>query len=146
MLHKYSKKWDAVLGKAACVGFLLLCLVLFLIKGQASKVYLNFYFMCMGILLHIWLSTICIPSVYRDQKKTSSPLKLELQMVMSHYVGAGNWTQVIWRRSHFFLFCFSYMSYKVYWEVNKSLQPGRAQNELPGQVSWHSECDVLSPL
>lgn len=84
-------KTIVALGQAARMGWLLLCLFFVLIKGQASKAYVfKFYFMCMDILLHICLSTICIPSAYRDQKKASNLLKLGLQMVLSHHVGAGN--------------------------------------------------------
>jgi hypothetical protein len=47
-----------------------------------------FYFMFVGVLhisvhcLHAW----CL----RGQKKASDPLELELQRVVSYYVGAGN--------------------------------------------------------
>ena len=35
----------------------------------------------------------------RGQKRVSDPLRLGLQMIVSLYVGAGNWTQVLWKNS-----------------------------------------------
>lgn len=39
---------------------------------------------CMSYVPHVYLCT------GRDQKRASDPLKLELQMVVSHHTGAGN--------------------------------------------------------
>lgn len=51
------------------------------------------------ILSHLWVlcPTVCMCAVYvlsthRGQKRVSDPLELDLQMAVSHYVGAGNWT------------------------------------------------------
>jgi hypothetical protein len=38
----------------------------------------------------------------RGQKRTSDLLKLELEMVWGHHVGAGNQTWVIWKSSKSF--------------------------------------------
>lgn len=35
------------------------------------------------------MCTSCVPSTVRGQKKVSDPLKLELQMVVSHYSALG---------------------------------------------------------
>lgn len=35
------------------------------------------------------------------QKRMSDPLELELQMVMSHYLGAGNWASVLWKSTQY---------------------------------------------
>ena len=35
--------------------------------------------------------------MYGGQKRVSDPLKLELQVVVSHLVGAGNQTQVLYK-------------------------------------------------
>lgn len=40
------------------------------------------------ILLHVSLCTTCVPVAHRYQKRTSDPLELKLQMVMSLHVGA----------------------------------------------------------
>jgi hypothetical protein len=45
--------------------------------------------MCMGILL-ARISVYHVPGAHRDQKRTSDPVELELQMVVSCQVGAGN--------------------------------------------------------
>lgn len=48
------------------------------------------YFMCMGV----WPVYISVCHMHacigRDQKRVLEPLELELMMVMSYYVGAGN--------------------------------------------------------
>jgi hypothetical protein len=36
----------------------------------------------------------CTPGAHRSQKKALDPLKLELQAVVSHLVGAGKQTQI----------------------------------------------------
>lgn len=43
--------------------------------------------MCMSVCLHVRL---CAYSATRGQKPMSEPLELELQVALSHYVGAGN--------------------------------------------------------
>jgi len=35
------------------------------------------------------LGTVCLPSALKIQKTVLDPLELELQMVMSHHIGAG---------------------------------------------------------
>ena len=42
---------------------------------------------------------------YLRRPEVSGPLKLELQMVMSHYVDAGNQTSVVWESIHPVLNC-----------------------------------------
>lgn len=41
----------------------------------------------------------CVPDVCRGRKKATEPWELELQMVISSYVGAGNQTLVTWKGS-----------------------------------------------
>lgn len=40
--------------------------------------------------MFVWICTMCMPGASGDQKRALDPLGLELQMVMSHPVGAGN--------------------------------------------------------
>ena len=41
----------------------------------------------------MYACTMCVPVAQRDQKKAPEPLELELQMVVSYHVGAGNQAQ-----------------------------------------------------
>ena len=43
----------------------------------------------------MYICAPCVCNAYRGQKRASDPLKLELQTVLSHNVGAGNQTQVL---------------------------------------------------
>ena len=47
--------------------------------------------MCMNVL-PAGVGVLCLCSACRDQKRPSTSLELELQMVVSHHVGAGNRT------------------------------------------------------
>lgn len=51
--------------------------------------YFNF---CVGVfcLANIYLCTMCMPFVYGGQKKALDILELEFQLVVSHYMSAGN--------------------------------------------------------
>lgn len=40
--------------------------------------------------LHVYLCNICVPGTHKGQQKASDLLELELQTIMSHYVGAGS--------------------------------------------------------
>lgn len=42
----------------------------------------------------MYVSVPCVWSAFGGQKRASDPLELKLQMVVRHYVGAGNWTLV----------------------------------------------------
>ena len=46
---------------------------------------------------------ISVPGALGIQKRASDLLELELQMVVSLYVGAGNSTQVLWKNSQFLI-------------------------------------------
>ena len=46
--------------------------------------------LCVCVSVCLCLCTICIPAAQRGQKRASDSLKLELQMVVSHHMGAGN--------------------------------------------------------
>lgn len=54
-----------------------------------------FYLVCV-CCLHVWLRTTVVPVLSRRGHQ-SGPQELELQMVVSHPVGAGNWTRVFWK-------------------------------------------------
>lgn len=41
------------------------------------------------------------PGSCGGQKKVLDLLKLELQMAVSHYVGAGSWTWIFWKSSQY---------------------------------------------
>lgn len=43
----------------------------------------------MDVFLHIWLHIMCMPSAVRGQKRTSDPLGLESQMILSGHMGIG---------------------------------------------------------
>lgn len=45
------------------------------------------------------LYSIYVPQISGDQKRLSNLMKLELQMVVCHHVGAGGLTQVFWKSS-----------------------------------------------
>jgi hypothetical protein len=59
--------------------------------------FLYFYFMCMRVCLYVWMyvCVLYVCSAHRGHKKTSDPL--ELQVILSHHVGAGNQTWELWR-------------------------------------------------
>jgi hypothetical protein len=54
--------------------------------------YVYVWFVCIYVLC-----TAYAPSASGDQKTVLNPLELELQMVVSHCVGAGNHIQVLWK-------------------------------------------------
>lgn len=47
----------------------------------------------MSVCLHVYLCTTCGPGAQGTQKRASDRLKLKLQMVVTHHVGAGNQTE-----------------------------------------------------
>ena len=51
--------------------------------------------MCLDILFTCMSYTTCMLDAFREQKMASDSLVLELQIVVSHYVGGGNQTQVL---------------------------------------------------
>ena len=52
-----------------------------------------------GYFLTAAMSVHHVCSAHGSQKGQSDPLELELQMVVSLYVGAGNQTWVLWKSS-----------------------------------------------
>ena len=48
-------------------------------------------------------ATYAQPGACEGQKRASNLLELEIQIVVSHHVGVGNRTQVIWRSSQYSL-------------------------------------------
>lgn len=59
-----------------------------------------------GLFLYVWLFCLHSMSAHHvcawclwGQKRMSHPLELELQMVLSHYLGAKNWTWVLCQSS-----------------------------------------------
>ena len=68
--------------------------------GLRSWVFFLRFIYC--IILYIWvfcmhmcMCTTQMPTAPKDQTRASDSLRLELQMVISHYVGAGNQTRVL---------------------------------------------------
>lgn len=54
----------------------------------------RFYLMAFSVLfLHISVCTTCVPGTHEDQKRVSCHLKLQLQVVVSCHVFAGNQIQ-----------------------------------------------------
>jgi hypothetical protein len=68
-------------------------------NGEFNSVQLNFlmgfvlFVLCVWVFcLHVCLCPTCMAGVCEGQKRALDPLKLELQMLVNHYVGAGNQT------------------------------------------------------
>jgi hypothetical protein len=57
--------------------------------------------MCVHVLTACMSVDTYVPAVQEGGKRTSNPLELELQMVVSHYVGAGNGTCVLCNSNKF---------------------------------------------
>jgi hypothetical protein len=60
--------------------------------------FLRCYLLGMSVFLDGWMY-VCVPcvcSTLRGQRWTSATLELQLQTVVSHHVGAGNVTRVLW--------------------------------------------------
>lgn len=53
---------------------------------------LNLWVFCLYVCT---ISTLCMPDIYRGQKRASHTLKLELRKVVSHLVYTGNWTGTV---------------------------------------------------
>lgn len=53
----------------------------------------------MMFCLNVCLFTKCASGVHGGQKRASDHLDLELQKVVSHDMGAGTRTQVLWKNS-----------------------------------------------
>jgi hypothetical protein len=49
---------------------------------------------CVVFYLHVCIYTTCMPGGHGGLKKVSSPLELQLPMVVNHHEGAGNQTWV----------------------------------------------------
>lgn len=56
--------------------------------GGIKRCVLPHHDFCGCFCLHVWLYTICIPDAHGSQKRVSGTLELDLQIVVSHYVGA----------------------------------------------------------
>ena len=56
--------------------------------------------MCMSVCLYVWIyvSALCVEP---RQKRASDPLKLKLQIVVAHYMGAENQSWVLFKSSHY---------------------------------------------
>jgi hypothetical protein len=50
--------------------------------------------MCIDVFPNIWLSSTHMPSAGGGQEKALDPLELELQIVVSHHMGAENQTWI----------------------------------------------------
>lgn len=44
---------------------------------------------------------MCVPGVHNGQKRVLDPSELEIQMIVSHHVGAENQIQVLCKRSNY---------------------------------------------
>lgn len=73
--------------------------------------YLLFYFiLCVWMFyLYLCLCTACVCRTYRGQKKALDLLVLELQMVVSHPIGSGSWSYVLWKNNQY-SYSLSYLS------------------------------------
>jgi hypothetical protein len=52
-------------------------------------------------ILYVRLFVTFLLGAPEGQKSSSDPRDLELQMVMSHHVGAWNWTWALWKNSQY---------------------------------------------
>jgi len=64
-----------------------------------KEIWSFFFFFFFFFGLYVCLQIKCVSGTLRDQKRVLDPLRLELQMVASPDMGAGNWTQVLWESS-----------------------------------------------
>ena len=68
-------------------------------------VILGFFFLDLFILcacmfcIHVSICTMCMPDTHVVQKRVKGPLELELGIIVSCHVGAGNRTQVLCKKS-----------------------------------------------
>lgn len=53
----------------------------------------SFFYVYGCFALYVCLCTLCVPGGFGSQRSMVDSLKLELFVVMSHYVGAGNQTK-----------------------------------------------------
>lgn len=88
----------------------------------------RFIFMC-ECLAYVYMCTGCKPGDHGNQKKASDPLELELDVVVSCCVGAGNQVQVF-RKSN---------SALHHWAISPALAPCFLDTS-----SFYSLCNVLS--
>lgn len=58
-----------------------------------------FYVFGCSVYMYVYVPHVYLPDVQRGQNRALDPLKLELQTVVSHYVGAGDGAQVLWKIS-----------------------------------------------
>lgn len=49
----------------------------------------------MSVCSYVCMCTMCEPVAHRRQERASSLPELELWVIVSHHVGARNWTQVL---------------------------------------------------
>lgn len=54
-------------------------------RQTSTFIYIFYFFACMSVYC-----VYVVPGTYGSQKRVVEPLELELQRVVSHYVGAGN--------------------------------------------------------
>lgn len=62
----------------------------FHIQLYLISLFLKAYFMCLGFCLRARLCTVCKPAAYGSQRIVLVLQELQLWMVVSHQVGAGN--------------------------------------------------------
>lgn len=65
------------------------------------KKIIYFYFMCINVVLYIHVCTTCVPGTTEVKKLYQIPLELRLQKVMSHQVGAQNWTFFLYSSKYY---------------------------------------------
>ena len=59
-------------------------------------------FLCMLFFLNIYLCTTSVPGIFRDQKWALDHQELDLQTSVSHHLGAGNKTLVLWKNRQYY--------------------------------------------
>lgn len=62
------------------------------------------FILCIWVLPYIvCLPSMCVPAACESQKRVSNALELQLWIVVSHHVGVGNRTQVVWKSGQYSL-------------------------------------------
>ena len=78
---------------------------------------------------------LCMPGIrFRDQKRTSDSLELELQTVVSSQVGAENWTQDLWKNSQWFLSADPSLQRSSKWAIFLSVRKLMLPTHLSGRL------------
>lgn len=63
-------------------------------------IYFILFYKNLCVLVYMYVYSLCV-GADRDRKRTSDPLKLELEAVVNYHVGAGNWILSVTESLHY---------------------------------------------